>query len=84
MIIKIAVLVISTHNRRIAKRVCYPPLAPLRVHTGEEYDDQAGPSKPLMSVMEKKLIKVNFEIYIADRKATTMQYIGKAFSAPLC
>jgi len=27
--------------------------------------------------------KVNFEIYIADRKATYL-YIGKAFSAPLC
>jgi len=30
----------------------------------------------------QSLKKVNFEIYIADRKATTG--IGKAFSAPLC
>jgi len=28
------------------------------------------------------VLKVNFEIYIADRKATTC--IGKAISAPLC
>jgi len=35
-----------------------------------------------VSVPDDKVKKVNFGIYVADRKATTC--IGKPFSAPLC
>jgi len=40
-------------------------------------------NKLIWIMQNKPVIKlINFEIYIADRKATTG--IGKAFSAPLC
>jgi len=39
--------------------------------------------KQFLSRMGLELKKVNFEIYIAERKATNYLYIGKAVSAAL-
>jgi len=54
--------------------------APLRV--GTDFVTPSAAVRDLEIHLDSDMSKVNFEIYIADRKATT--YIGKAFSAPLC